>query len=323
MVMNFNVDVYLLDPYRLSKGAKPFYRSRIREVVWLLNRLVATRNIPDTEFLLSVHDCIQTVNTDHHYRGATYKESRPIFSIVRCSFSDNIPFPMWEGGDVRGGGFDGWDKKMADFQAADTKSWDSKINKAVFRGGNRPSMYFANRTDADKSCNEVGRTRLAYISKKNPHIYDVSVGGKCGGRLTVMKRLEAVEQQVYKYILYAEGNCFWADRINMQIFGPSAIVKQETPCGQFWEPLLKPMVHFVPTDFFFINTTDQIIWAQHHDGEVQQIVQNANEFASNFLSLRGIELYVEVLLEEYTKLLKHRNSIKLEIGAEEPRTKGG
>ena len=317
--MDTMVEVHILDPYRLSKGTKPFYRSRIREVVWLLRRVLKKRKAPNTEFLLSIHDCIQTVNTKHHYRGATYVESRPIFSIVRCSFSDNIPFPMWEGGDLRGGGFDGWDRKMKGFRAQDSVPWKSKIPKAVFRGGNRPSMYFAKKADADMSCNEVGRTRLAYIAKRNPHLYDVSVGGKCGGRLSIMDRMEAVDQQKFKYILYTEGNCFWADRINMQVFGPSAVIKQETPCGQFWEPLLQPMVHFVPTDFFLRNTTNQLVWAQNHDEDVRNIVANANEFASNFVSLRGIESYVEVLLEQYTKLLNHKDEIKLEVGAEEPR----
>mmetsp|Transcript_11142 Transcript_11142/g.22194 ORF Transcript_11142/g.22194 Transcript_11142/m.22194 type:complete len:153 (+) Transcript_11142:1656-2114(+) len=120
-------------------------------------------------------------------------------------------------------------------------------------------------------------------------------------------------QHRFKYILYAEGNCFWADRINMQVFGPSVIIKQETPCGQFFEPLLKPMVHYVPTDFFFQDTMDRIAWLKENDADAMQMVKNANEFASNFLSLAGIEAYAEVLLKEYTALLNDKE-IQLQAG---------
>lgn len=67
---------------------------------------------------------------------------------------------------------------------------------------------------------------------------------------------------MFKFVLYAEGNCFWADRMNRQLFGPSAILKQETPCGQFYEPLLEPMSHYIPVDFFFNDLLDRINWAQ-------------------------------------------------------------
>lgn len=265
---------------------------------------------------MAIHDCVQTVDKEHHYRGAHFKESSPTFTIVGCNFSDNIPFPMWEGDDQRGGGFGGWDKKMEDYRAQDTVPWAEKENKAVFRGGNRASMYFAKKRDAADRCDGVGRSRLQYLAKENPDLYDVSIGGKCGSTEYTMSRLSEIDHHKYKYILYAEGNCFWADRLNKQVFGPSVILKQETPCGQFWEPLLRPMTHYIPTTFFFDDTTDQIKWANEHSTEVEAIAKNANEFAKNFLSLSGIQAYVEVLLTEYTALLEVKE-ISPEKGAEE------
>jgi hypothetical protein len=241
-------------------------------------------------------------------------ESSPTFTIVACNFSDNIPFPMWEGDEKRGGGFKGWDSKMEEYKRLDTTPWGKKNGKAVFRGGNRPSMYFSEKADADALCDDVGRSRLLHLSKEQPDLYDVSISGQCGKSSFEISSLSEADHHAFKYILYAEGNCFWADRLNKFVFGPSAIVKQETPCGQFWEPLLRPMTHYLPTDFFFSDATDRIKWGNKHGEEVEKMVKNANEFALNFLSLSGIEAYVEVLLTEYTALLRNKN-IKLEKGS--------
>lgn len=306
--------VYMMDPYEVPKNSKPFYRTRINEIIWLLSKLAKERRLKNTEFMVSIHDCVQTVNAPHTYRGATYQESIPSFTIVSCNFSDNIPFPMWEGDATRGGGFQSWDKRMQDYGTASQQAWTEKEDKAVFRGGNRPSMFFQNKTDANKNCDEVGRTRIAFLASQHPNSIDASIGGSCGGVHRYLQRMDEVKQQKYKYVVYAEGNCFWADRLNKQVFGPSMILKQETPCGQFWEPLLKPMTHYLPVDFFFNNLVDQVQWARDNDAQAQQIIRNANEFASNFLTLRSIENYVEVLLSEYTSLLVEPD-VKLEPGA--------
>lgn len=304
--------VYMMDPYEVPRNSKPFYRTRINEVIWILSKLAETGRIRDTEFLVAIHDCVQTVNKPHTYRGAHYQESNPTFTIVSCNFSNNIPFPMWEGAD-RDGGFFGWDAYTRAY-AVDSTPWNAKKPSAVFRGSNRPSMYFRNKDDADRHCNSVGRTRLIYLQREHPDWFDVSVGGRCGGQHHVLKRLSPHEHHQFKYIMYMEGNCGWADRLRHQIFGPSAIIKQETPCRQFFEPLMAPLVHYIPTDFFLTDTVRQISWARENDNVVRQIVKNANEFANNFLTRSGIEAYIEVLLEEYTKLLVEPE-IKLENGA--------
>lgn len=307
--------VYLMDPYEVPRNSKPFYRTRINEVIWLLSKLAGEGRIKNTEFLMSIHDCVQTVNKKHTYRGAHFQESNPAFTIVSCNFSDNIPFPMWEGSKHRDGGLSGWDALMTQY-AEDPTPWEKKTPRAVFRGGIRPSMYFQNKSDADAHCDDVGRTRLKFMAQTHSDLFDVSVGGTCGGKHSQLERLEPKEHHKFKYIVYAEGNCMWADRSRQQVFGPSAIIKQETPCGQFFEPMMRPFVHFIPTDFFFTDTTQRIQWARDNDDQVRTIVKNANDFARNFLSLRGIETYVEVLLQEYTALLVEPD-IKLENGATE------
>jgi len=307
--------VFMFDPYKVIAASKDFHRSRINEMIWLLSKMAEEKRIHDTEFLVSIHDCVQTASAHHTYRGARFVESSPSFTIVACNFSDNIPFPMWEGDLKRGGGYATWDDKMRSY-ASDYVPWVEKKPRAVFRGGNRPSMLFGDKAEADLHCDTVGRSRLMHLSQVHSNMFDVSIGGKCGSRRFTLNRMSPDEHHRFKYIIYAEGNCFWADRLNRQLFGPSAIIKQETPCGQFYEPLLRPMVHYIPTDFYFKDLVYQIQLARESDPLIQGIVRNANSFAHNFLSLRGIEAYVEVLLYEYTSLLIKRD-IVVEPGARE------
>lgn len=303
-----------MDPYEVAKNSKAFYRTRIKEMIWLLAKVAKERNTPDTEFLVAIHDCVQTVSKEHTYRGAHFLESSPTFTIVACNFSDNLPFPMWEGDDQRGGGLAGWDAKMKLYRESDTVPWAEKKGQAVFRGGFRASMLYAEKKEAHKHCREVGRSRLEFLGQESPDLFDVSISGKCGDNSYTMSRLSENDHHNYKYIIYGEGNCFWADRMNKQIFGPSAILKQETPCGQFYEPLLRPMTHYLPSDFYFNDATERVKWANENSDKAEHMVKNANEFAKNYLSLSGIESYVEVLLTEYTKLLEVKK-VELEKGA--------
>ena len=167
---------------------------------------------------------------------------------------------------------------------------------------NRPSTYFKNKTDAYSHCHDVGRTKLQYLSTQKPDELDVSIRETCGGAHTRLDRLEPRDHHKFKYILYAEGNCTWPDRTRHQVFGPSTIIMQETTCGQFFELLLKPYSHFIPSDFVFSDTVDKVIWARQHDGKDRQMVTNANH-GKHLLSLKSIEAYVEVLPEKYTALL--------------------
>lgn len=181
-----------MDPYEVPKNSKPFYRSRINEMIWILSRMVGAGRLPDTEFLVSIHDCVQTVSKDHQYRVAKYVESNPSFTIVGCNFSDNIPFPMWEGDESRGGGYQSWEERMKEY-AEDPHPWETKLAKAVFRGGIRQSTFFPDKPQAEAGCASVGRARLAILMGENPYEFDVSVSGKCAGQTYSLNRLSPSE----------------------------------------------------------------------------------------------------------------------------------
>lgn len=317
--------VYMYDPHRVPfVPFKHFYRPRINEVIWLLSSIAASGRIAhDTEFVFTVTDCVHSVNEHHTYRLTNQLSSMPVFTLVACNFSDNVPFPVWE--TLRDGPLEQWDNITTAFAAGvstkkntnnsrkkideiSTLPWEERQKTAIFRGANRPSMFWQNTRAADRNCDATGRSKLLHLSNLHPDLFNVSLRGDCGGRVYNMHSMSMRAQQaLFRYVVYAEGNCMWADRLRLQLFGKSAVLKQMTPCGQFFEPLLKPFVHVVPTEYFFEDACDRVRWMQQRDEQVRRIVENANSFAKAFLSTDGLKTYVEVLLREYTKLLKPRN----------------
>ncbi|CAN8073949.1 unnamed protein product [Agarophyton chilense] len=253
-----------------------------------------------------------------------------------------VPDKFWESQSET---VDEWDDAIDHFARLEVVSvpWNLKKPRAVFRGRIRISAFLNDREDFDKSCDRVGRTALwarahkhkemlkkwalskalerrlwpwptTWFLPKTEPLLDVKVDGTCGKRIYVTDNMPVQKQAEYKYIIHVEGNSFWADRLLLLIFGSSAILKQETPCGMFFEPLLQPNVHYIGVDYWFENIVRKIKWARRHDHEVLQIVRNARQFATKYLSTSGIQTYVDELLIQYVELLADRR-IQIRKGA--------
>lgn len=221
--------------------------------------------------------------------------------------------------------------------------WEDKVGKAVFRGSLRVPAILKDAKEVDKACDRVGRSGLWYTAKhhekalaeydyaegrrkrlwplpsswfatKTEPLLDVKVSGTCGEKIYVSDGLPMKEQNLYKYVIHAEGNSFWADRLLLQMFGSSVVMKQMTPCGMFFEPLLEPYVHYVPVDFKFERLALQTLWAKWNDVKVRGIVHEAREFAGEYLSVAGVQTFVDELLVQYSSLLQDRD-IRIETGA--------
>eukprot|EP00172_Hildenbrandia_rubra_P000032 Plantae.Rhodophyta-Hildenbrandia_rubra.ctg1014.p2 GENE.Plantae.Rhodophyta-Hildenbrandia_rubra.ctg1014~~Plantae.Rhodophyta-Hildenbrandia_rubra.ctg1014.p2 ORF type:complete len:526 (+),score=94.45 Plantae.Rhodophyta-Hildenbrandia_rubra.ctg1014:1140-2717(+) len=341
--------VWVWDPKGVRNTMAEFRELRMREALAWIKSVVGDVGgddglVDDTEFVVSTMDSLVSTSREHEWTlGKVEKRALPVFSIVRCNVSDNIPFPMvftdmmrrafpeqfWN---RRAAVLEQWDKVALEYAKSSMEvSWNRKIGKAAFRGRIRVSAFIKDGDVFDEMCNVTGRSALWQIAhpddgnirKKDlengrelgaEDLLDVQVQGTCGKRIYVSKQSRFNYQDDYKYSVYAEGNSFWADRIILQLFGSSAIIKQSTPCGQFFEPLLKPYVHYIPVDYFFRDLLRQTRWARENDQEVKKVVGNARQFAQDFLTIDSIKLYTKHILNEYTALLKDRD-IQIHPGA--------
>lgn len=312
--------IYIVNPHFVRWNLSNFdentdedvliFKSRANELIYTLSRLAEEHRIPNTEFVIYVHDCIQTSKKKHNYHAPLRLESKAIFSAVSCNFSDNIPFPLFynlynHDDDFPEFGFQQWDTNIQHFHETSKQvDWKVKQNMAIFRGKFLRSMHLVDEFSGSEYCDEVGRSKLLFLQTEEPDLLNVSLHGQCGKNEYRFNNLSSVyERFTNKFVIHAEGKCLSSSTLKYLLFGSSVVVRQKSACGQFFEPLLKEDVHYIATDFYFNNLVDSVIRAEQNGPFATNIVRNANEFAWNFLSSRGIEAYIEVLLEQYTKLL--------------------
>lgn len=78
----------------------------------------------------------------------------------------------------------------------------------------------------------------------------------------------------------------------------SAVIYHMAETQEFFSPLLKPWVHYIPANLTMEDMPANVEWAIRHDAQVRQIVRNQNAFAKRYISEAAMEAYWEVVLEE-------------------------
>ena len=154
-----------------------------------------------------------------------------------------------------------------------------------------------------------GRHAIVQLGQDRPDLVDSGVSnwneellGPPNGRV---KPFITMRQQVkqYKYQVWAPGKCA-SIRLALQLAADAAVFKIEHEDQEWYYPMLKPYVHYIP----FVasenqtNLLDQLKWAEQHPIEVQNIVSNANAFAHKYLSSQGRDCYFVQLLLRYHNL---------------------
>ncbi len=84
-----------------------------------------------------------------------------------------------------------------------------------------------------------------------------------------------------------------------------------SPELEWYYPLLKPYQHYIPmvANASWVSLEEAIGWAEAHQEEVAQIVENATAFATRYLSAKGRDCYFAQLLHEWHKL--QRDKVRL------------
>lgn len=223
-----------------------------------------------------------------------------------------------------------------------SQPWDAKRPTAVFRGAVRVSASLGP-NEFDSRCDDVGRTGLwrraqdhvAATERDNRReglrrgtwpffvgggggrgpILDVRVAGVCGGKVYVSDNVDLVGQLGYRFVVHAAGNSFWADRLLGLLWGGVVVVKQETPCGMFFEPLLRPYLEYLPVDFRFIHLVRQILWARQNEDAARGIATRARKFAEEYLSIAGVQAYSDAILTHYAAVVQNGTTTPLAYGA--------
>jgi hypothetical protein len=288
---------------------------------WLLEELRiymksdAGRQLPNFEFLLNPFDC--------PLRNCTTQG--PIFTVTRCHGAETIPIPQWFA--WRDGAFGAWDAAMAkSWLAASQVPWDEKQSRAVFYGAIRKSSLVKTEDGRLSWTNlsldnwdQFGRGKLYKLAKDHPDLLEVGLQRASSvNQVETFFQAMAWEKKPYmtmeaqakqfKYAVYLEGNCGWADRLKNQLALGMVLFVQETPCQEFFAPLLVPWVHYIPIKNDLSDLLDLIRWAQANDDSVREISANAAEFAKEYLSTDSWRIYLRTVFDIYAGLMRYQPS---------------
>jgi hypothetical protein len=266
---------------------------RFLAVTAALKRLHELAPLPDLDFIVSLWDGFVPVQGQC---------MGPLFAFAKNPETDReaILLPDFESLSNN--------RKLLKRVAKGTKHfpWEKKEAKVIWRGGTTGGSFnLAN-------YKEFPRTRLVDLSFSHPELVDARFTGLIqmdeatreellhlgyqGNKLPVWKHF------AYKYQILVDGNSCTYSRAIWQLFSNSLVFKQTSPHIQWFYGGLKPYVHYVPVAGDFHDLIEQVLWAKEHDAEAQEIVQRANDFATNNLQYEDILLYVYCVLNEYAKL---------------------
>ncbi|CAI5991855.1 unnamed protein product [Closterium sp. NIES-65] len=181
--------------------------------------------------------------------------------------------------------------------------WEQKASRAVFRGG------FTNfKLGPDHRWRVSPRYRLHRMTDARPDLLDARVmrllvddktrNMAMGDGLSEAAKMEKAESQRFKYEVVVDGGA-GSCRTCGVLGSDQAMIRQDTPFAQFYQPLLQPWRHFIPTDHFFGDLFDRVEWARQHDTQVRHMIANAHRVAKWGCSLEGRKLYWAVLLVKY------------------------
>ena len=111
------------------------------------------------------------------------------------------------------------------------------------------------------------------------------------------------QAKLYRYAVYAEGACGWADRLKAQLASGTVMLLQETPCWEFFQPLLQPGHHYIPISGDLSNLPQVIQSLRIHDEGAREVSLAAAQFVHEHLREEQWDRYIFAVLKRYARLM--------------------
>jgi len=232
---------------------------------------------------------------------------------------------------------------MTDYKYPKTKIlWDEKQNTAIFRG---------TATGCNMTIEGNSRLQVAYLDKewsKNPelngqeegtqpylnagitkfanryktiegsdevfHMRDRRYVSKISQDISIKKSISMRNQMRYKYILNIPGNSA-AYRLSFLLRSGSVILNVESENKLWWESKWKPMEHYIPIRADLSDLKEKIAWCKENDAECQKIVNNAQQFADNYITKDALLNYLENIINHILVRQSEGETVSTEIVA--------
>jgi hypothetical protein len=292
-----------------SKGGRLHMRENVDYRMELLvdmlrtvNRLVA---LPDVEFVTHLWD----------HPKVDRQTPLPIFSHYGDASHRDVPVPAPWSWDEKGHNFpQPWVKLSA---AQCSKPWDRRSPQLYFRGGcNGPTRGWRGplwRYYPRKRTNRISHTMRGQVNAgtfdhcDSPKLSKLEWGWdeQMEREMSASGRKQKVEKFAsnceYKHLLHVDGNVA-SSRLASELHVGSVIFKQESFSSEYFYPLLRPYVHYVPVQTNLRDVPDQLEWAKREPQKAKQIAARGQAFAREHLHPHSIACYWWQLLSAFAEL---------------------
>eukprot|EP00850_Spirogloea_muscicola_P022977 SM000321S12210 [mRNA] locus=s321:93330:96812:- [translate_table: standard] len=183
--------------------------------------------------------------------------------------------------------------------------WEEKVGKAIFRGAS------TNYDHKDWNWRANPRFRLHRMTDVQPELMDAKVMRWSHALQATIREMKAdglelgsflqqKDKNTFKYEIVVDGGVGTCRTCGV-LASNQVVIRQESAYSQFFEPLLVPGIHYIPTRHHFQDLPAKIEYARNHDKEMQQIVKNANEASKWGCTWEGRTLYWAIVLVKWQK----------------------
>jgi hypothetical protein len=256
-----------------------------------LKKLSNTVVLPDLDFIVTIQDALFEKDLPG-----------PVFAFAKNAETENkvILMPDHEA-------LLGYVKELKKVSKGKKKyPWSQKVSKAFWRGAtNYPSFNSSEFLKFPRSIltslslkfpEHIDSRYTMLVECKDPQNVQSAFGDYFGNFEPIQDHLR------YKYQLLVDGfTCAYA-RAYWQLFSECPIFKVHSPNIQWYYKGFIPHQHYIPIQADGSDLIEKIEWAQKNEKTVQEIAQNAYQFAQKNLKYADIMYYFYLVLSEYAKL---------------------
>ena len=279
-----------------------YRRDLLVDMLQTVGKLV---ELPDVEFLANMWD----------HPKVPQQNVEPVFAMYVDDAHNDVPVPAAHA----------WDDKRHAYPQPHTESGTShcppfaqRTPKLFFRAGSCTGPTEAFRAWGWRFYN---RKRINLLSKSHPELIDAGLVDWCGSR-KVSKREYAWDKRMvdqmrtaaprvarlpwertctYRYLLNLDGNAA-ASRLASLFHTGSAVFLADSPFYEWWYPLLRPWVHYIPVERALRDVPERVRWANAHPAEVAAIAARGLAFARQHLTTHAVACFWWQLLTEFAAL---------------------
>lgn len=288
---------YEMPDIEIDMGTDHIYR--------FIEHVCATHPVQDMSFFINKRDFpIRTLTgvepytciwgEDHPLVSHVYPAYSPIFSMTTASHHADIPMPTWD--DCRR-------VLTADNDKCNTETvkWVDKVPIAVFRGAStglgvtaatNPRLKALSISAAYPELLDAGITKWNMRPRRarSSDVYR-TIDPAIPKKYPAKNFMTYAEQSNHKYILNIPGHTT-SFRLSTLLDLGSVVLHASDRYVMWFEPLLKPYVHYVPVRRDLRDLVERVKWCIANDALCETIARNAKTFHDEHLSLDGMARYM-------------------------------